>query len=1091
MESINFKYIEEGKNLYIKQSFDDEFEHFMLDMKDKYPKSIFELNGISEEDVDHTKFAKKYFMKKNVADISSDSNANVQIKNIATFNIERHKGTDKLDSLFLFWKTAKKLYGLKESNRLVEKEICKDVNIQDSSNFYLPYSYYGQTPILLKINEKIVYWTMQQLYDSFSSFEEYNNQYNMYKIKTDNLYSKYDYEGSFLTKKGRDRFTRNKKNLCPYNEDVKEKIKIEIWDINKWVKLTQIIKHNHEDDKKFIIYQTNAGDFAFVTEDHPVILSNGKEKLAKDLKENDEVIKVTSYPLYEPTIIIPDNVAYITGFILGDGNVQGYQGNLDYIKKNKLDNINPNIRLCRNNNSIVIYQKDIKDSYIYSKINETFPTVNYYTLGNTDGRKLFFTSQAYSLLYGDYFNCGKKSNSYSKRLPENIFNWNEESFISLVSGLIDSDGSINNGRIDISMCSYAIINELCDLLQIHKFKNVRKRLRIEKNNKLGNKFIFSVSFRADKRLLNLSEKIKNMDEKFFNFNPKMDTKIINNKISKIFSFIKSDLTKNSFLHQEIENVYDVTTETGTFYANGMVQHNCFAFDTYDLLTIGLPFVVNYPSQPAKHSDVFWQHTIQLLQYAAPQMMGATAIPNFIVIYSGLLKYDSEDEKYPIPNWKENKIFFEKYVKQRFQELIFTLNQPLRQVQSTFTNITIFDNIFMKEICKKYIIKDNIIDSAFAMYIQKLFVETMNELNDIQLATYPILTVQFKKDNEGNIEDEDFLNFTSKMNLATGHFNIFSDTSLNALSSCCRLINNIEDIIEATKDEYLNLIGGSSIKTGSFGVTTLPLVRVALKSKKNEEEFFKILEETAIDVYKINHCRRILINEKIEQGQMPLYNCGFIDLKNQYSTLGINGFYEALYFMGYDVNSEIGIEFGKKILIKLEDICKEKIKKYAYRMNIEQIPAEQTSSKLAKADNILYNQDKFYIYGNQFIPLTVCASIHERIKIQAEFEKYFSGGTILHVNFLEKIPTTKMMKSFIKQVVKSGVKYFAVNYFFNICTNKHYTVNTKDVCEICNKPIIDKMTRIVGFFVPISSWSKERRIEFEDRKKYELNNIKYD
>ena len=51
--------------MYIKQSYDDDFQHLMLDMKDKYPKSIFELNGISDEDLDRTKFAKKYFTKKN------------------------------------------------------------------------------------------------------------------------------------------------------------------------------------------------------------------------------------------------------------------------------------------------------------------------------------------------------------------------------------------------------------------------------------------------------------------------------------------------------------------------------------------------------------------------------------------------------------------------------------------------------------------------------------------------------------------------------------------------------------------------------------------------------------------------------------------------------------------------------------------------------------------------------------------------------------------------------------------------------------------------------------------------------------------
>ena len=1073
--------------MYVKQSYADEFEHFMLDMKDKYPKSIFELNGISEDDLDHTKFAQKYFTKRNVADISSDSNANVQIKNIAAFIGERHKGGDKMDSLFLFWKTARKQYGLRESNRLVESELNKDINIQDASNFFLPYSYYSQTPLFIKINNVVKYWTMKQLYDQFEPFAQYDEVTDTYKIKTENIRGTYDYNASFMTQYNYKSLC-DTGSICPYLGDVTEKITVEILDKGVWIALKQIIKHKHEEEKDFIVYETHNGDFAFVTEDHPVILADKSEKLAKDLLYTDEVIQEDPYTLYEPTITVPEDVAYITGFILGDGNLHSYSYNHYYIQHSKKLNVTPKLRLCRGGNTIMVYQKDIKNSCIYKKLNNTFPDIKYYTLGSDGENTLGFTSQAYSLLYGDYFNCGIHSNSYTKRLPENILAWEEKSFFALLGGLIDSDGSISQGRVDICVASYAIVNQLYDVLKMHKFNGVFKKLRTDENP-LGNNFYFTITFRADERLLGFCEKIDKLDPTNFKYNKNMDTTIRNNTLRKIHRFKKSDISKKSFLYKELEDVYDVTTATGTFTANGMLQHNCWAFDTYDLYTIGLPFVTNYPSDPAKHSDVFWQHTIQLLQYAAPQMMGATAIPNFIVIYSGLLKQDSEDDEYPIPSYTTQVKLFERYVKQRFQEMIFALNQPLRQVQSTFTNITIFDSMFMKEICSKYLIRDTLIDPTFAMYIQKLFLETLNTLNDKKIATFPILTAQFKKNEKGDIEDEDFLDLISQINLPTGHLNLFNDTNLNALSSCCRLVNNVEDILEATKNEYMNLIGGSSIKVGSIGVTTLPLVRVALKAKKDEEEFFKILTATAIDCYKVNHCRRILISEKIDQDQMPLYSYGFINLKNQYSTLGINGFYECLNFMGYNIFSPEGIAFGKKILIRLDEITKSKIKKYNYRVNMEQIPAEQTSSKLAKADAILYNQTEFYIYANQFIPLSMEASLFDRIRIQAELEKYFSGGTILHANFVEKIPTKLMMKNFIKKVVKSGVKYFAVNYFFNICENDHCTVSTKDICEKCGGTIVDKMSRIVGFLVPLSSWSKERRQEFVDRKKYNLNSLK--
>lgn len=511
---------------------------------------------------------------------------------------------------------------------------------------------------------------------------------------------------------------------------------------------------------------------------------------------------------------------------------------------------------------------------------------------------------------------------------------------------------------------------------------------------------------------------------------------------------------------------------------------CFAFDTYDILEKGLPFVTNYPSTPAKHSDVFLQHVIQLLQYSAPQLVGATAIPNVLIIYSALLKEDSEDPNYPIPSYKTDKELFNRYFEQRIQELVFLLNQPLRQVQSVFTNITIFDSVFLKNLCDMYIYKDKFIDFDFAMFVQKTFLKILNKMHHVQLATFPVVTAQFKKNENGEIEDQEFLDFISEVNLDFGHINIFSDTNLNALSSCCRLINNVEDLIQASKEENTNLIGGSTIKVGSLGVTTINLVRLALLSGSNLEKFFEVLKENAESCYKLNHCRRTIIKQKIEEGEMPLYDLGFMDLKNQYSTLGINGLYECIAILGFDIKSEDGKNLAIDILNRLQEVCNNKIKKYEYKCNIEQIPAEGTAVKFATSDKLLYNQNEYSLYANQFIPLTSETDIMDRINIQSDFEKYFSGGTILHINVGEKITSKEVMKNLIKHVVKKGVQYFAVNYFFKLCENNHLTYdNGQETCEECGANICEKFTRIVGFLTPVSSWSQERKEEHTERKRY--------
>ena len=140
--------------MYIKQSYDDDFQHLLLDLKDKYPSKIFQLEGISDEHLDIVKYSKNYFNNrkenKAVADNTIDPNANVQIRNIATYQTESVKGIEKLNSLYLLWSNAKKLYGTKEANSLIEKEVNKEINIQDCIWSYKPYCFAFDTHDILE-----------------------------------------------------------------------------------------------------------------------------------------------------------------------------------------------------------------------------------------------------------------------------------------------------------------------------------------------------------------------------------------------------------------------------------------------------------------------------------------------------------------------------------------------------------------------------------------------------------------------------------------------------------------------------------------------------------------------------------------------------------------------------------------------------------------------------------------------------------------------------------------------------------------------------------------------------------------------------
>ena len=508
---------------------------------------------------------------------------------------------------------------------------------------------------------------------------------------------------------------------------------------------------------------------------------------------------------------------------------------------------------------------------------------------------------------------------------------------------------------------------------------------------------------------------------------------------------------------------------------------CWAFDMFDLLHTGLPFITNYPSLPAKHADTFLQHSIQLVQFAAGQLVGATAIPNVLIAYAHLLKQDSNDPDYPIPNWKTEPQLFRRYVEQQFQQFVFALNQPLRQNQSCFTNVTIFDKVFLSELCNMYGV-----DIEFSMMVQDLFLQTFEKLCKQRMTTFPVLTAQIKVSGE-TIEDEEFFQKLVDYNLEYGNINIFSAEELTALSSCCRLISNIGDIISAKKTEHQNLIGGSSLKVGSSGVVTVNLVRLALEANSYYNSlddklvwFLERLKKVSQVCYEINHARRTIIEERITQGLMPLYTHNFVSLKNQYSTLGFNGLYEAVEVLGVDPLTECGEEITLQILEELENQSNVAIQKYGYRCNVEQIPAESTAVKFAEVDRYFYPDIITHrLYSNQFIPLTVDTTLIERVERQALCEKSCTGGSILHINAEQRL-SREAMENLIRFCVKKHIRYFAINFFINKCKNGHYDISRSESCSMCGEAIVERFTRVVGFLRPVSSWHKSRREEFSSR-----------
>jgi len=355
---------------------------------------------------------------------------------------------------------------------------------------------------------------------------------------------------------------------------------------------------------------------------------------------------------------------------------------------------------------------------------------------------------------------------------------------------------------------------------------------------------------------------------------------------------------------------------------------------------------------------------------------------------------------------------------------------------------------------------------------------MNETLGRTAATFPVTTAACSIDENRNILNPNDVKHFIRGNLEYGFMNFYFGKS-TTLSSCCRLRSDMESI------GYANSIGGSSTKIGSVGVTTINLYRLS-RISKDVEEFKSNLADLVGVCARVNHARRTIIKKKTERGYAPLYQYDFISLEKQFSTCGINGFYEAMVELDVDLTSDHGLRIAKEIIDVVNNENRKYDKAFGYQHNCEQVPGESLSVKIAEKDRILGFNKTYVLYSNQFIPLTATADILERIRIQGALDSHFSGGSILHMNFDKRIDDVDKIYTLLEDAVKQGVVYMAINYVLNKCENDHISVGSVECCPICSGKIVDEYTRVVGFLSNVKNWNKVRRtLDYPNRKFYEV------
>lgn len=516
------------------------------------------------------------------------------------------------------------------------------------------------------------------------------------------------------------------------------------------------------------------------------------------------------------------------------------------------------------------------------------------------------------------------------------------------------------------------------------------------------------------------------------------------------------------------------------------KHYCFAYDLKDLAEKGLYFIEGRNAEPAKHLSTFVDFVKEYISYACNRSSGAVGLPNLIPYMFYFWKKDIDDDYYVRSK--------EYYAKQQFQRFIYAVNQPFLRdgSQSAFTNTSVFDRPYFEALFGGTEFPDGTFMIDYEEEIiefQKWYMEVMAKIRHKNMFTFPVSTISLLRQN-GKFVDEDFATWAIAHNMEWSDSNIFCDSSVNSLSNCCRLKSNIKDL------GYFNSVGGTALKVGSIKVSTVNLARIALDTNSEEEYLSELTKRVTVNLKALD-CVRHIIKRNVEKGLLPNFSYGLVDFPHLYNTIGFIGIYETMKKFGYTKVDEFGntyytdkaSAFGKKIFETMRKTADNFIKEYDcdYQINTEQIPGETAAAKLMRKDKFFYPKANIYdlpLYGNQFIPLGIKTTGQERVRIASEFDGYCSGGSILHYNIDAPFDSFEKAWKMTNYIADQGVTYFAFNTKIQACKHNHAFYGTK--CPICGEPVDTEFTRIVGFYTPVKTYSKERKAEFEMRKWGDIN-----
>lgn len=505
---------------------------------------------------------------------------------------------------------------------------------------------------------------------------------------------------------------------------------------------------------------------------------------------------------------------------------------------------------------------------------------------------------------------------------------------------------------------------------------------------------------------------------------------------------------------------------------------CVAITMYPFLLEGLQPIGGLSARP-KNLDSFCGMFVNLVFAISSQFAGAVATGEFLMYFDYFARKEWGDDYWKRPEEMVDKHRnIDKTLEQKFQQIVYSINQPAaaRNFQSVFWNISYFDKNYFEGIFGEFYFPDGTQPQWESLsWLQKKFAKWFNEERTKCILTFPVETMALLTNGE-DVVDEEYADFTAEM-YSKGHsFFTYMSDSPDSLSSCCRLRN------EVTDNQFSYSLGAGGIATGSKSVMTLNINRLVQDAVNNGYDIIEYLRENVKKVHKFQTAYNELLKDYLKDGLLTVYTAGFIDMKKQYLTIGVNGVIEAAEFLGIPVNDNPTYrEFMQSILKTISDENR-KARTKELMFNTEFVPAENLGVKHANWDRkagYVVPRDCYnsYFYAVEDTSLTVL----DKFKLHGkEYVQYLDGGSALHMNLDEHL-SKEQYRNLLRVAAVNGTNYFTFNIPNTICNDcGHIDKRYLKECPKCGSKNVDYATRVIGYLKRISNFSQARQEEASRR-----------